>query len=270
MTIKPILFSGPMVRALLEGRKTQTRRVLNPQPKRGATVFRDGDFWYQETKHGPGSDCTVMDGVDVNYASGDLLYVREAWRTRIDLDESSPAKMIEDCLEAGYQRPWCPIIFEADGMVQNRYEWDYAPIGRLRQAMHMPRAYSRLTLRVTEVRVQRLQEISEDDARAEGVEFKAPTDEDLAWYREWAAEHGIDPVAEPMQGVWLAPGTRQGFGEHRASPQWGPDPAFAFKLLWNSLNEKRGFGWDVNPWVTAISFEVIRANVDSIKEQTND
>jgi hypothetical protein len=128
--------------------------------------------------------------------------------------------------------------------------------------MHMPRWASRLTLEVTDVRVQRLQEISEEDAMVEGVERLDPTPEDEEWNRRWCEEESR-PV-EPLHPVWTAPGTRQGYGPRKDDPQWGPTPEFAFRLLWDSLNEKRGFGWDTNPWIVALTFQPHLANVDDL------
>jgi len=126
-----ILFSGPMVRAILAGAKTQTRRL-------GATRI----------------------------AAGDTLWVREAWRTTTDLHELSGGAMATLCVDAGYRTPWAPLHYEADGV---RSEWPRGALpGRYRHARFMPRWASRLTLRVTGVRSERLGDISAEDAVAEG------------------------------------------------------------------------------------------------------
>lgn len=229
MAERPIIFSGPMVRAILADRKFQTRRVLEPQPRHRANLLRivgpsaifcDGD-------HEKNEDCEEHKySVRIRYAKGDVLWVREA-------TVQTPAG----------------LAYVADGAEH------YGAGGALRKrpAIHMPREFSRITLRVTDVRVQRLQDISEEDAKAEGVEFSAPTPEDEEWNRQWCEEHGY-PV-EPLEGVWLAPGTRQGYGPRRNDPQWGPTPQFAYRLLWDAINAKRGHPWESNPWVAAISFE---------------
>jgi hypothetical protein len=191
MAVKPILFSGPMVRALLEGRKTQTRRVLK-EPPRGFPIPR----------------------LDTSFAPGDLLWVRETWgHDGRDLDE----------VRRGV---------ESDGPFRGPYyatdaDWfDNATIQR-KPSIHMPRWASRLTLCVTNVRVQRVQYISGEDVEAEGVVIPD--------------EHR---------------------GDLHSPSRWGPDH---FRPLWDDLNEKRGYGWDANPWVVALTFTVHRCNVDFLE-----
>jgi hypothetical protein len=151
MADRPILFSGPMVRALLAGRKTQTRRLMKPQPN----MLNGG----RPMNNGRGSYSTERGWKRIGFAAGDRLWVREAWRTECNYDDTPPRDLSFDEVQWRY---------EADG------EWsDHDPMtaspGRLRAGMHMPRWASRLTLTVSEVRVQRLQEIGHDDAVAEGV-----------------------------------------------------------------------------------------------------
>lgn len=202
MADRPILFSAPMVRALLEGRKTQTRRVLRPQPI--------GFDWF-DLKCKP------------RLTRGDRLYVREAWKTHAAYDDISPAEMGGD--EA--------ILYVADGAHQT---WGYpaiSKIGRRRAGMHMPRWASRLTLVVTDVRVQQLQEINDDDAIAEGVTMEGAT-------------AGIDV---DIDGGW-----------------WPGGPRNQFRRLWDSLNAARGHGWETNPWVVAVTFTVHRQNIDAMEK----
>lgn len=168
---RPILFSGPMVRALLDGRKTQTRRVVNPQP---ATS----------------SDGRACGPIRCPYgAPGDTLWVRETWCSYM------PGS----------------VRYRADG--HNDAGWTWRP------SIFMPRWASRLTLRVYGVRVERVQQITQADARAEGV---------------------VD-----TSGAW---------GDLTDTDRAGPRGAF--EALWNSINAERGFGWDVNPWVWVVSFEL--------------
>ena len=131
MTDRPILFSAPMVRALFTCTKTQTRRLY---------------------AHG---DHTLTMPLKPRHAVGDRLYVREHWRTESKAyDDLAPSDM------GGEE----PVIFAADA------DWSLnKTVGRPRQGMHMPRWASRLTLTVTDVSVQRLQDISEADAIAEGI-----------------------------------------------------------------------------------------------------
>jgi hypothetical protein len=249
MADRPIIFSAPMVRALLSGRKTQTRRI--PRLLKGCWI-EDGQIWAM-TPDGP-------DTLPLPYAPGDRLYVREAWRAERALDGQNATEIAEACLDAGYSRIWAPIFYEADARMVNFENGMVA--GRYRHARFMPRWASRLTLTVTEVRVQRLQDISEADARAEGIIWSEPTAEDREWAKAYAEENG---GSDEIKGVWLAPGTRQGYGatkEQRDQMQWGPTAAFAFSCLWNSLHGPDA--WDANPWVVALTFTVQRGNIDQI------
>lgn len=166
MADRPINFSGPMVRALLEGRKTQTRRVL--KGKSGVLAARSV---LQKGAHWLGAEYDRAWPLRLPYAIGDRLYVREAWRCSAKHDDTAPRGLTPRSMT---------IAFEAGGSIANqdsRDDWrpsdasytDADWIGRFRQGMHMPRWASRLTLTATDVRVQRLQDISEADAEAEGA-----------------------------------------------------------------------------------------------------
>ena len=208
MTDRPILFSGPMVRALMEGRKTQTRRVFVPPPP--------FDFF---------DDISVELAAGVitpKYAPGDRLWVREAWRTLHTSDCLAPRHLAEDPSK---------VTFEADSHRRNPL-WAF---GKLRPGMFMPRWASRLTLHVTDLRVQRLQEISEADARAEGIEP-----------REIRPVHDID---QPAETWWF--GTENGRATAKS----------AFRDIWDSLNAERA-PWASNPWVVAVTFRPVLGNID--------
>lgn len=254
MADKPIIFSAPMVRALLDGRKTQTRRVLT---KRN-TLF-DGTKWpnymfdcqfhwdraWVDTGPSPAGNPgpylklpvtnieMVSDGADETVhriyprvQPGDRLYVREAWRAMDGQDKFSGSQIAAQCLEAGYKRAWSPIQYEVDGARDNwiadPHTFGSTP-GRYRHARFMPRWASRLTLTVTDVRVQRLQDISEADARAEGCD-----------------PHKMGTARNPYKDDF-----RAGFSD-----------------LWNSLHGPDA--WDANPWVCATSFTVQRGNIDQM------
>lgn len=241
MADRNLSFSAPMVRALLAGRKTQTRRVIRkPAAMNALAVF------------GP-SFLLLRGNVDlVGYAPGDRLWVREAWRTGLAYDDLAPSEM------GGEEQ----VLYEADGSTERWYRGSSGP-GRYRHARFMPRWASRLTLQVADVRVERLQDISEADAIAEGVYRSEPTAADEEWNREWCEEHGYP--YEPLRGVWMAPGVRQGWGRDKAErdrDQWGGNPQFCYKLIWNNLHGADA--WDANPWVVAISFTVHRGNIDQM------
>ncbi len=180
-----MLFSTPMVKAILEGRKTRTRRVIKPQ-------YTDwqGHHWYGKPSafHLQFNDFTLEDiKAHCPYGQvGDRLWVREthfiggikpnewAWyRSGFDGDEEGVV--------------WRPSIF-------------------------MPRWASRLTLEITEVRVERVQEITNDEVLLEGADTK--------------------------DGLFFVE----------------PDRIMMFHKLWDSINAKRGYSWEVNPWVWVISF----------------
>ena len=154
MSDYPIIFSAPMIRVLLDGRKTQTRRLLKPQPeKNSAGLWVWPPYVTKVTKNWDGF-CQTSDEEDLKrfFTSparkglparpGDRLWVREAWAK-----SASGVEYRADFHDASWQQagPWRPSI-------------------------HMPRAASRITLTVTDVRVERLQDISEADARAEGID----------------------------------------------------------------------------------------------------
>lgn len=156
MKERPILFTAAMVRALLDGRKGQTRRIVTPQPEVSAQGNLMGD-WLRKPLDGlilpKLQDITIHCPYGV---AGDHLWVREAWRTTGDggrVDDMPPRDL----------QPHT-VWYEADGV---------APadqcVGKYRPAMFMPRWASRITLEVTGVRVEQLQAINERDASAEGV-----------------------------------------------------------------------------------------------------
>ncbi|WP_411909250.1 hypothetical protein [Mesorhizobium sp. AD1-1] len=200
MTDRPILFSAPMVRALLAGTKTQTRRVLT-KPY--------GTFEWVNADWRP---------LCLKFFKGDRLYVREAWRCN---GWASDVATIMYRASEGDGYTAMTEQYPADGKQPLRVT------GTWRPGIHMPRWASRLTLTVTEVRVQRLQEISEEDARSEG-----------------AAENEV--------GYWSHDGT-----------EFGLTAKDSFAGLWHDLNAARGFGWDQNPWVVALSFSVLQKNIDA-------
>lgn len=238
MVDRPILFSPPMVRALLEGRKTQTRRALKPlldddgQPCsrlmcRGCGVsereFKDGKCNCAE----PALEWTPVG--PMRFRVGDRLWGREAWRTFVSLDDVPPSQLLNGKRGAG-------VRFEADGRTlgvskdgRPHYQHavppaDLAAYGRQRAGMHMPRWASRLTLDVTGVRVQRLQEITEEDALAEGAGKPYTGD-------------GDPPFTERAT---LVSSRRQ------------------YRNIWEKINGPGS--WDENPWVVALTFSVKTAD----------
>lgn len=167
MKERPILFSGPMVRAILEGRKTQTRRVVKPQPDLIPSDVPpapgDNGYWWPASKAQSMVQTRDMPCYCPYGVPGDRLWVREAWAADEMWDRVPPRDIPEG------QRIW----LEGSG-------FDRGVKGRLRPSIHMPRWASRILLEVVSIRVERLQEISEDDAKAEGgtanimLNYRAP------------------------------------------------------------------------------------------------
>lgn len=144
MNERPILFNGQMIKAILFGTKTQTRRVVKAQASKDCGVYHrpDGDWVY-----------TQCGGVAVGLPfscpygqPGDRLWVRETW-------QEDPAGKWGFCYKAGGKS--CPLC--------GAHLW--------RPSIHMPRRASRITLEITYVRVERLQDITQEDAASEGVKF---------------------------------------------------------------------------------------------------
>lgn len=230
---RPIPFSAPMVLALLEGRKSQTRRIVTPAPPQAADALRDipGENWWWAARATEGEIGTAYLPVALGQQyqwkcpygkAGDLIYVKEAWRVPKSLDELSGSQIAEKCLDAGYTKPWCPIQYECDLAKVNGWAgFDTSPLeaepGRYRHARFMPRWASRITLRITDVRVERLQAISRRDCFAEGTPALA--------------------YPQPPGGYV---GTEDG-------------PARAYRHLWESLHGPDS--WSENPFVWRICFE---------------
>ena len=226
---RPIVMSAPMVVATLKGRKTQTRRVITPQPPESVgriyvnhyepAIVVDG-----ETQPGPeifgAYDEDGEWGVRCPYgAPGDRLWVRETWAGHESDDDISPSRM---------PAAWKGSLASAPPVWYAATETDHRGRGRWRPSIHMPRWASRITLAITSVRIERLNDITEDDARAEGVACDA-------------------------DGWWLGPPDR----EHPAGLAMGNARA-AFERWWGHINGKRpGCAWLDNPHVWVIAFEMI-------------
>lgn len=244
----PILFSAPMVQAILAGRKTQTRRTLHTDHFCRPELDTDRREWQ------------IFDGDTValrwraRWVPGDRLWVKETIIAAPALNILT-GEPLDGHWQAEYaaDKGW---VVDERGF--NLLPW-WNPNRTTLSSIHMPRWASRITLLVTDIRVQRLREISEEDAMAEGMIWDPPTAEDAEWWSAYCAEHGEDPADRPMEGVWLAPGTRQGFGgtkEQRARLQFGCTAKQAYRWVWDAIN---GAGsWDQNPWVAAITFERIK------------
>ena len=231
----PIIMSGNHPKLVLDGKKTVTRRVVTTSTSEvgegkvdwskfcwdGSQIYRDtcrhghteihkaplpfvdgkGRNWqYLHVPYDWEEDMTIF-RIYPRYEVGDRLWVRETWHG-IEHPTDRDSEFIT------YKATAHPHILKT-------VKW--------RPSIFMPRWASRITLEITEVRVERLQEITEEDARAEGLVY------------------------------------------HKGFSQWYTSPdtlvfghKTAFQILWDSLNAKRGYGWDTNPWVWPISFKVVK------------
>lgn len=219
MAIKPILFNTEMVRAILDGRKTCTRRKIPIDIVNNCDVETDGTLLAYENCDGDFIDPVRL----CRYQPGDILYVRETWQ----------------CWRAHRYEATADIRFRAGGddvRLQfangntdsiNRLDYDtfvhkwFSHNGEWKPSLFMPKEAARIWLKVTAVRVERLQEITEDGAKAEGANFKN--------------------------------GKNVGFEE-----KMNRTAIERFTEIWNSTIKKADldrYGWDANPWVWVIEFE---------------
>jgi hypothetical protein len=216
---RPIMFSAPMVRALLEGRKTQTRRLVKPQPVDHPAMrpeARDGGRWVFMAHSDRPSYAFATGDVWCPYgAPGDRLWVKETW---LSWDHASDGQFLGPPTKMPIEaRRREALLYRATNAEPGLYCW--------RSPLHMTRWASRCTLEVTRVRVERLHAISEEDARAEGVK---PSDAAVVF----------DDKGELRADL---------SGTHRG----------AFACLWDSINGKRA-PWASNPWLWVVEFRLVQ------------
>ncbi len=245
MADRPILFSAPMIRAILRetdqpgAGKTQTRRIITnvpPQPKaschpnlteRHAAPYLDAYCSERKTAQNPRGMSTEWcwwqvdnrqgwPSFKVKCQPGDRLWVRETWAAGTIYDGVPPRDINPDGKPG-----WCGIRYAATDSRSGIKD---------RPSIHMPRWVSRITLLVTGVKVERLQDISEEDARAEGF---APREE--------------------LRAVGMTPTARGTFSKY-----------------WDEINRgsipRNPNSWAGNPWVAAYTFKPVLANIDALGE----
>lgn len=157
MKERPILFSGAMVRAILSGQKTQTRRVVNPYPPEERSII----------PYLPSAIVPQQDGTFAAYTDG-----RKAKEFRCPYGQPGDRLWVRETFAAAiYSDGMRFVEYKADRSLSDFDGYDDPAGGRWRPSIHMPRWASRITLEITDVRVERLQDISEADAEAEGVDF---------------------------------------------------------------------------------------------------
>ncbi len=233
---KPILFNTSMVRAILNGSKTQTRRLIKRRYDNTVLEMKTDKYGTRLIeiqkdeegvtfgKHEDGSTWRKLRAYiepKPAYKAGDILYVRETWKQAT----------------GGTAGPglFDTILYKADEpqdttglMIEERWH----------PSIHMPKEAARIWLRVTDVRLQRLQDISYDDVQAEGMDM----DE---WYEydEWQHQTGDGLAAD---GISVKYETVRGFFGHKV-----------WDATMQSLEQYEEYGWDTNPWVWAYTFERI-------------
>jgi hypothetical protein len=237
VTERPILFSAPMVRAILDGRKTQTRRVVKaPIPtdadevfhwsgeeyrRLGATNVAETGLWARRNA-GPAGWLRFIAPCPYG-VPGDRLWVRETWKAQEAFDQLSPLEIGQQFADELGDAACCPVQYVVDGRLEGSVAlWQQSPPGKTRVSIHMPRWASRITLQITDVRVERLNEISIEDAKAEGLSWVSPT-------------FGVLGIAE----------------------SWSQNPVDAYARLWEHINGPGS--WAANPWVWAVTFERVNS-----------
>ena len=193
MKAHPILFNAESIKAILDGRKTQTRREIKCPPD--LLRVNDGQIWKREAPDG-----VWFHWLPVTYSPygqpGDHLWVRETWAASRLFDDLKPSEIYPDDTSLWYKAGGDHVLPGDEK-------------GKLRSSIFMPRWASRITLEVSSVRVEQVQDISHADALAEGIDPDAPYN-----------NYGTGSIY------------RDTFAE-----------------LWDSINAKRGYGWNVNSWV---------------------
>jgi hypothetical protein len=225
-----LIFQADNIRAILDGRKTQTRRLMRIPPevafdpetesldegqskydvlKLSAYDWREWEAWSTLRAHGHVRIACPY-GV-----TGDQLWVRESWRAEVRWNGYEPNAIPEGA----------PVFYQAtpDPAVRSRF-------GRPRSPLHLPRWACRISLRLTDVRVQRLQDITDADARREGIRFNGDA--------ERPRFQGAPPRGDVFPRLWST--AREAYFD-----------------LWDSLNAKRA-RVDENPWLWVLEFEWVR------------
>jgi hypothetical protein len=198
MKTRPIPLKTWEVQAIREGRKTQTRRVVKPQPPSDDFLNADNAIAFVTEK-------TLNHTVRCPYGqSGDVLWVQETWALPSDSDGN----------DIGYQ-------FKAD-YSDSSEDWKWKP------SIHMPREAARLFLRIKAVRVERLQEISEDDAKNEGIYYSEAGEGYEDYLFDYSGKNRIELFVYAKD---------------------------SFQSLWQSINGPES--WEANPWVWVVEFERI-------------
>lgn len=213
MAIKPILFNTEMVRAILEGRKTCTRRVIKPQWEEcPACKYVHNEYIYDkmaENVYCARCGCPLEPERRSPYQPGDILYVRETWQYLYELDGN---EQVVEGTGKYYYAATDTIPFDTY-VDENGVKHDHAP---WKPSIHMPKEAARIWLKVTDVRVERLQDITADDIRSEGLSSIA------------VHAGNMEIALKEWKKLWNS------------------------TIKKSDLDR---YGWDANPWVWVIEFE---------------
>ena len=232
MKERPIIFSAPMVRAILEGRKTQTRRVVKWRDVpngldlgfSGLSAREYPKGWVLESGSRLSSEWRCAPTRCPYGAPGDRLWVREAWAAGKCADGFKPSMLHPGTWLVDNGGLWFP----ADNA---RPRNPISPRGKTRPGMFMPRWASRILLEITSVRVERIQDISEADAQAEGI------------------------VSRRIGTGDARTGCRDAFGLACDDSVWASSTIQAYGALWESINGPDS--WSANPWVWVVEFKIV-------------
>lgn len=236
MKIRPILMSTQMVQAILDNRKRMTRRVVIKKYSNTDIIIRNGMPYELQNdtppnEYNPETKMTKMHvkacvPIKPKYQPGDILYVQETWKVDSVADHLRNMAIDFKALQSGHSQAEVLCTFTPDRYKKFR---KYYQKNGWQSPYFMPCEAARIFLRVTRVWVEQVKDITEEDAKAEGITSY------------WAEPHRDDA---PFIG---------------AAKEIGADLCFtrceAFQQLWNGLNAKRGYSWDVNPWVWVYEFE---------------
>jgi hypothetical protein len=247
MKDRPILFSAPMVRALLDGSKTQTRRVIKAKE-----VFISASGAVMDMAEGHIKEINFPYG-----EQGGYLWVRETFALQSCVDGESPPfsdgrpikhRNADDA--EGYSPLWVqahyratdpePELYYQDEHCSKCSDEDFGHV-HWKPSIHMPRWASRSTLKMTGLKVERLHDISKKDAFAEGV-----TKRNGLYCMDWSLVGTPHPLGGVITESYIA----------------NDNPVGAFATYWERRNGRNS--WDANPWIWAIEFEVIKQNIDQV------
>jgi hypothetical protein len=223
---KPIIFNTPMVRAILDGRKTMTRRIVKPQPQRFFEVCdTEGNFHLYDVEWGLGR-------IYPPYQVGDILYVRETWQSffpeEVTPNHQQGARSFSGIPAEIAKGHYMYFYYRADGEVPEHPQYGKA---NWRPSIHMPKEAARIFLCVKNVKVEQLQDITPQDVLKEGV-INSICDRCL----------DLTGDCKPQKDVDVFCGNEEQLVEQ-------------FADLWDSIYQSRGHGWDKNDWVFAYEFK---------------